>query len=105
VRRHPDQCPSPPGAVIAAIAQPSPVTVRVVIRRYTPCSCGGASVATLGLPWTPPAASCEARLGFFRSTVRPEYRDVDGAMFGPELSVPDASACDRLLAFAGRKAS
>lgn len=60
----------------------------------------------LGLPWTPSEAACEAGLAFLRSTVRPEYRDVDGGMFGPELSVPaDAPAHDRLLAFAGRNVS
>jgi uncharacterized protein (TIGR03086 family) len=58
---------------------------------------------TLDLPWTPSDAACDAGLAFLRATVAPQFREMEGAVFGPEVDVPvDAPALDRLLAFAGR---
>jgi uncharacterized protein (TIGR03086 family) len=60
----------------------------------------------LGLPWTPPDDACEAALAFSRATVAPQFREMDGAVFGPEVVVPeDAPALDRLVAFSGRSPS
>jgi uncharacterized protein (TIGR03086 family) len=57
----------------------------------------------LDLPWTPADDACEAALAFSRATVAPEFREMEGAVFGPEVVVPeDAPALDRLLAFSGR---
>lgn len=55
-----------------------------------------------GLPWDPPAETCEAALGGLRGMLSPEYRG-EGKAFGVEVEAPDdASPLDRLLAFSGR---
>ena len=56
-----------------------------------------------GADWSADAAACEAGREFLLGTVAPEYRGKDSGFFDDEVEVgPDASALDRLLAFAGR---
>ncbi|PRY22758.1 hypothetical protein [Pseudosporangium ferrugineum] len=55
-----------------------------------------------GLPWQPDEATAERALAYYRETIKPEWRG-PGMPFGPEFPVsPDASALERVIAFAGR---